>query len=72
MATAGASAVVLVSALILLPSFVRAEWQSRVYRKRIKQLEADVQSRIDAAPRASQPMPVSGEPSVDVDEELKN
>jgi len=62
----------LISALILLPSFVKAEWQGRVYRKRIKQLEADAAARAEAAPRAHEPMPVSSEPAVDVDDELKN
>lgn len=61
-----------IAALILLPSFVKAEWQGRVYRKRIKQLEADAAVKTEMAPRAAAPMPVSSEPSVDVDDELKN
>ncbi len=62
----------LISALILLPSFIKAEWQIRVYRKRIKQLEEDASVKAEMAPRASGPMAVSSEPAVDVDEELKN
>ncbi len=61
----------LISALILLPSFIKAEWQIRVYRKRIKQLEEDAAFKTEMAPRASGPVAVSTEPAVDVDEDLK-
>jgi len=61
----------LISALILLPSFIKAEWQIRVYRKRIKQLEADAEFKTQMAPRAAEPMAVVSEPTVDVDEDLK-
>ena len=61
----------LISALVLLPSFIKAEWQIRVYRKRIKQLEEDAAFKTQMAPRATQPMPVETEPAVDVDEDLK-
>lgn len=60
----------LIAALILLPSFIKAEWQIRVYRKRIKQLEEEASFKKEMAPRAAQPMPVSSEPAVDVDQEL--
>jgi uncharacterized integral membrane protein len=62
----------LICALVLLPSFVKAEWQIRVYRKRIKQLEADASVKAEMAPRATEPMAVASEPAVDVDQELSN
>jgi uncharacterized integral membrane protein len=60
----------LIASLIVLPSLIKAEWQIRVYRKRLKQLEDEAATRAEMAPRASGPMAVSGEPAVDVDEEL--
>jgi putative membrane protein len=61
----------LISALVLLPSFIKAEWQIRVYRKRIKQLEEDAAVKSEMAPRAAAPMEVVSEPTVDVDEDLR-
>src|SRR3569623_813942 len=49
----------LVAVLIVLPSLIKAEWQIRVYRKRIKQLEEDAAVKTEMAPRAKEPMAVS-------------
>ena len=60
----------LIAMLIVLPSFIKAEWQIRVYKKRIKQLEEDAALKSEMAPRASTPMPVASEATVDVDQDL--
>jgi uncharacterized integral membrane protein len=63
----------LIAVLILLPSFIKAEWQIRVYKKRIKQLEGEtfVEERPQTS-RVTEMAPVSSEPGLDIDEELKN
>lgn len=62
----------LMSALILLPSFIRSSWQVKRLQKRLRQYEDD--AVLNSTPVASsvvQPMPVEREPAIDLDEELK-
>lgn len=61
----------LVSVLVLLPSFIKAEWQLRGLIKRNKKLEDDAMAPAPQASRATEPQPVGGEPTVDFDQESK-
>jgi len=57
----------LMSVLILLPSFIKAEWKLGKLEKQKKKLEeeVDVQNSQEAL-RATQPMPVQNDPIVDL------
>jgi uncharacterized integral membrane protein len=57
----------LVSVLVLLPSFIKAEWKLGRLEKKNKKLAdaADVQNSQEAL-RATQPMPVQNDPIVDL------
>jgi lipopolysaccharide assembly protein A len=62
----------LISVLILLPSFIKAEWRLRKLVKENRKLTEDL--AVNSAPRPSavtEPMPVGGEPTVDFDQESK-
>ncbi|MES2007081.1 MAG: LapA family protein [Patescibacteria group bacterium] len=62
----------LVSVLVLLPSFIKAEWQLRKLKKANQKLEDDLMLARPVVSKVTEPAPVGGEPTVDVDEELKN
>ena len=62
----------LITALVLLPSFIRAELTIRKLKKQNKKLEDDLMLARPVASQVTEPQAVGGEPTVDVDEELKN
>ncbi len=63
----------LVAVLVLLPSFIKAEWQLRKLIKQNKKLQDELElASQPAASRVTEPAPVGHEPEIDIDEELKN
>jgi putative membrane protein len=62
----------LVSVLILLPSFIKAEWRLRKLIKENKKLRDDMMvSETPITSKVIEPAPVGGEPTVDFDQEAK-
>ncbi len=62
----------LISVLILLPSFIKAEWRLRKLMKENRKLSDDL--TVSSTPKPSvvtEPAPVGGEPTVDFDQESK-
>jgi uncharacterized integral membrane protein len=63
----------LIAVLILLPSFIKAEWQLRKLVKQNRKLQDEL--ALVSKPVASavtEPAPVVHDPEIDIDEELKN
>jgi len=61
----------LISAFILLPSFIKVEWQVRKLKKANKRLEDDLMLARPVTTTVTEPAPVASEPTVDFDEESK-
>lgn len=62
----------LLSVLVLLPSFVRAQWQLRALRKQNKKLSESFDTTAAPTPSSvSEPMAVPTEVAIDLNEESK-